>query len=242
MLGGVTGVEMKREVKVGYKPSAGGMTISDIFSRSFEIYKENPVIIVPSLIPTAWAIIATFTILAGVYGTIAGGFLYGDFEEFLTTLIIGIAIFVIVFIILLILAEGMTIVMVRDAFEGRGADLSSAWESTKGKIGALLIASILVAVIVGLGYICLIIPGLILTFLLYFVAQAIMIDDEGAVGSLKASYRFVMSNLGDSVIIILISIAIAFILSIIPIIGDILLLLAMPFLISLATLLYIDRR
>jgi len=245
-VGGVTGVEMKREVKVGYKPSAGGMTISDIFSRSFEIYKENPVIIVPSLIPIAWAIIATFTILAGVYGTIAGGFLYGDFEEFLTTLIttliIGIAIFVIVFIILLILAEGMTIVMVRDAFEGRGADLSSAWESTKGKIGALLIASILVAVIVGLGYICLIIPGLILTFLLYFVAQAIMIDDEGAVGSLKASYRFVMSNLGDSVIIILISIAIAFILSIIPIIGDILLLLAMPFLISLATLLYIDRR
>jgi len=80
-----------------------------------------------------------------------------------------------------------------------------------------------------------------LTFLLYFVAQAIMIDDEGAVGSLKASYRFVRSNLGDSVIIILISIAIAFILSIIPIIGDILLLLAMPFLISLATLLYIDR-
>jgi len=230
-----------KEVKVGYRPSAGGMTISDIFSRSFEIYKENPVIIVPSLIPIAWAIIATFTILAGVYGAIAGGFLYGDFEELFTTLIIGIGVFVIVFIILLILTEGMTIVMVRDAFEGGGADLSSAWESTKGKIGALLIASLLVAIILFLGYTCLIIPGLILTFLLYFVAQAIMIDDEGAVGSLKASYRFVRSNLGDSVIIILISIAITFILSIIPIIGDILLLLAMPFLISLATLLYIDR-
>jgi len=81
-----------------------------------------------------------------------------------------------------------------------------------------------------------------LTFLLYFVAQAIMIDDEGAVGLLKASYRFVRSNLGDLDIINLISIAIASILSIIPIIGDILLLLAMPFLISLATLLYIDRR
>ena len=139
--------------KVGYRASAGGMTISDMFSRSFEIYKENPAIIVPSLIPIAWAIIATFTILAGVYGAIAGGFLYGDFEELFTTLI-GIGIFVIAFIVLPILAEGMTIAMIRDAFEGGGADLSSAWESTKSKIGALLIASLLVAVILFFGYTC----------------------------------------------------------------------------------------
>lgn len=171
----------------------------------------------------------------------AGDFLFGDFEEFLTTLMVGMGVSAIVFLILFILAEGMTIVMIRDAFEGSSADLSSAWESIRGKIGALLIASLLVAVIVGLGYIFLIVPGIILTFLLYFVAQAIMIDDEGAVGSLKASYRFVRDNLGDSVIIILISIAIVGILYI-TLIGYILMPLAMPFLISLATLLYIDRR
>ena len=136
----------------------------------------------------------------------------------------------------------MTIVMVKEAFEGCSSDLAHAWEYTKGKIGVLFVASILVAVIVALGYICLIILRIILTFFLYFVAQAIMLDDKGAVGSLKASYRFVRSNLGNSIIIILILMAIVGILSMISTVGDILMLLAMPFLISLATLLYLDKR
>ena len=154
----------------------------------------------------------------------------------------GTAIFLIVFFALLVLAEGMTIEMVQQAFKGGRSDLSSAWEITKGKLATLIIAAIVVSIILFIGYVLLIIPGLILTLLLYFVAQAIMIDNNGALESLGTSYNFVKANLEDSAIIVLLSIAIYFVLSMIPLLGILLAFVAMPYLIALSTLLYIDRR
>lgn len=222
--------------------SAGGMRISDIFSRSFKIYKENPIIIVPSLILLPWDIIASM-FLIGSWDVLLA-FLSGDFTAFLatlTTFLVGWVIFLIVLVILYFLAAGIMIVMIKDAFEGRSVSLSSAYESVKDKIVTLTVASVLFGIIVILGYIFLIIPGVILLYLLYFFAHTIMLDDEGVVSSIGASYRFVRSNLLDSVIIVTSSVAIG---AFLPesLIGTILFLLAMPFLILLATLLYIDRR
>jgi hypothetical protein len=227
----------------------GEMTISDIFSRSFEIYKANPVLIVPYLIPMLWVVFGSMILLAGFIGgeMLSGGFpedfaATPDFPEGLTAAIfLVLGLFFIVTIVLFIVAQGATIEMIREAFAGDAANLTKAWESTKGKVGTLFIASLLSSIIMIIGYILLVIPGLILTFLLYFIAQAIMIDDMGAVDALKASSRFVRANLTDAVLVVLISMAIPFVLSIIPVIGGLLILVAMPFLISLATLLYMDR-
>ncbi|MCK4394786.1 hypothetical protein KAX17_17955, partial [Candidatus Bipolaricaulota bacterium] len=62
-----------------------------------------------------------------------------------------------------------------------------------------------------------------------------------AVGSLKRSFEFVRDNTGDALIIVLVSIGLHVVLSVIPFIGWILLLVAMPYFIGLTTLLYIER-
>jgi hypothetical protein len=229
--------------------SKGSMTISDLLSRAFELYKENPIIVVPSLLPVAWSIVSTVFLAALIFGTAtrpyyspysydSGGAMMG----WIAGMMGGMALFLIGFLALLVLAEGMTIEMIREASEGGRADLSSAWESTKGKLAALIVAAIVVSVILFFGYVLLVIPGLILTLLLYFVAQAIMIDNKGALESLGASYNFVKANLTDSAIVALLSIAIYFVLSMIPLLGILLVLVAMPYLIALSTLLYLDRR
>ena len=229
--------------------SKGSMTISDLLSRAFELYKENPIIVVPSLLPVAWSIISTVFLAALIFGTAtrpyyspysydSGGAMMG----WMVGMMGGMAVFLIGFLALLVIAEGMTIEMIREAFEGGRADLSSAWESTKSKLAPLIVAAIVVSVILFFGYVLLVIPGLILTLLLYFVAQAIMIDNKGALESLGASYNFVKANLTDSAIVALLSIAIYFVLSMIPLLGILLVLVAMPYLIALSTLLYLDRR
>jgi hypothetical protein len=217
------------------------LSIGDIFSKSIEIYRKNPIIIVPSLIPFVWSII---TLIIMEFAGIDVIYEITSMESIGTSigiLVLGMIIVLIITIILGILAEGMTIGMIRDAFKGRKSDLSVAFESTKVKIGTLIVASIIASVIMALGFICLIIPGIILAFLLYFIAQSIMIDDASATGSLGMSYRFFRNNLGDSSVIIIVSMIITLLLSLIPYVGIILTLIAYPFIYSLSTVLYIDR-
>lgn len=236
-------VAKTQSAKIGSK---GTMTISGLLSRAFKLYEENPIIVIPSLLPVAWSIISTVLIGALIFGT-ANRYHYpygsdGFMPGWIVSMMGGAAIFLIVFSALLVFAQGMTIEMIRQAFGGGRTDLSSAWEITKGKLITLIIAGIVVSVILFTGYALLIIPGLILTLLLYFVAQAIMIDDKGPLESLGTSYNFVKANLEDSVIIVLLSIAIYFVLSMIPLLGILLMLIAIPYLIALSTLFYIDRR
>ncbi len=71
-----------------------------------------------------------------------------------------------------------------------------------------------------------------------------MLDDEGGVSSFRRSFQFFRENAMDAFILVLVSLALYMILqalTVIPVIGEILMLAAMPYLITLTTLLYIDR-
>ena len=217
--------------------SRSGLSVGEIFLESFGVYRSNPSIIIPSLLPGLWVFIAPFVGLAGPMAL----FSVGAFGAGMASLMVGMAVFFLIYFVLFILAEGMTVEMIGEIYDGRSASLGSALEAVLEKIGPLVIASILVATLFSIGYVIFILPGLILTFLLWFVPQAIMLEDESAVGSLKRSFEFVRDNAGDALIIVLVSIGLHVVLSVIPFIGWILLLVAMPYSIGLTTLLYIER-
>ena len=214
------------------------MTVGEILSKAFEIYKRNPIIIVPSLIPIVALILGLMILFAGFLGMAAliGG---GGFLAFFA--IAGLFLFIIILIILFFMAAGLTIDMIREALAGNRADLNIAWETSKPKMKPLILTSILAAILTALGYVLFIIPGLILSVIFYFMAQAVMIDGKSGTVALKTSYGFVKANLADSLTIILIAVAISFVLPMIPYLGFVLSLLAMPYLYAIATLLYIDR-
>ena len=69
-----------------------------------------------------------------------------------------------------------------------------------------------------------------------------MIDGRSGLEALKASYRFVETNLSDCLIVVLASLAISAVLLSVPVIGPLLGLLSLPYIYALATLLYLDRR
>jgi uncharacterized membrane protein len=224
---------------VGKQEPEQMMTVGEIFSRSWEIYKNHPVIVVPSLFPILWAIVGMTILLAGFAGWTA----FGDVSLLTATSIMGgMMLFSIVLVVLFVVAQGLTIVMIQDAWRGEDVTLSSGWQDARDKIVTLVAASILSGILIALGYLLLIIPGLILTVALYFVAQAVMIDERGAIGSLSASYRFVRANLEDAVVIIVISVALGLVLAVIPAVGPFLSLLSTPYIYALATLLYLDRK
>jgi hypothetical protein len=97
-------------------------------------------------------------------------------------------------------------------------------------------------ILVAFGYALFIIPGIILSFVFYFVAQAVMIDGKSGREALEASYAFLKANLSDAFIIILASIIVSFALSMIPLVGPLLGFLFLPYIYALATLFYLDRK
>jgi hypothetical protein len=210
--------------------------LGDLFSRAFQIYRDNPIMIVPSLIPIA-ALILGMVIFAGYMGLIA---VFGEEGFVAFSALAGLFLFIILMIVLFLLAEGMTIEMIREASIGDKADLSRAWQATLAKMEPLLLTSILAGIIVAFGYVLFLIPGLILSFACYFVAQTVMIGGKSGVEALKASYRFVGANLSDALIVVLASLAIGAVLPTIPFIGALLSLLSLPYIYGLATLLYLD--
>jgi hypothetical protein len=217
----------------------GRMTLGEIFSKAFEIYRNNPIMIAPSLLPIAVSILGLL-LFAGFVGMAAilgggGGFLA-------VSAIGGFLLFIIVLIVSFFVAEGVTIEMIKEASAGNRADINSAWESSKGRMEPLILSSILAGIITVLGYLLLIIPGIILSFIFYFVAQAVMIDGRSGMEALKTSYGFMKENLSDAVILILVSMIMSLVLSVIPLIGPLLCLLVIPYIYALATLFYMDRR
>jgi len=210
--------------------------LGEIFSRAFEIYRDNPIMIVPSLIPIA-ALIVGLLVFAGYIGLIA---VFGGEGFIAFSALAGLFLFIILTIVLFFLAEGMTIEMIKEASTGNRADLSNAWQATVAKMEPLVLTSLLAGIIVALGYVFFLIPGIILSFAFYFVAQTVMIDGKSGTEALKESYRFVEANLSDALIVVLASLAIGVVLPSIPFIGALLSLLSLPYIYGLATLLYLD--
>lgn len=216
----------------------GKMSLGDVFSKALEIYRENPIMIVPSLVPVAGLILGLI-FLAGFVGLAA---VSGRERLLAFTAVGGIILFVIILIVLFIVAEGVTIEMVTEASAGRKVDLAIAWAASRSKMEPLILTSVLAGIIIAIGYVLLIIPGLILSAIFYFVAQEVMIDGKSGTEALRASYAFLKANLEDSIVVILASMAISLILPMIPLIGFLLSLVALPYIYALSTLLYLDRR
>jgi hypothetical protein len=225
------------QVSVGsWAKSPEKRALGEIFSKAFEIFRNNPAIIVPSLLPFV-AFVLGLVIFSGFMGLAA---FFGD--GFVAIYAFGgFLLFVIGLIVLFIMAEGVTIEMVKEASLGNKADLSKAWEISKSKMWPLIFSSLLAGILIVLGYVFFIVPGIILSFAFYFVAQVVMIDGKSGREALEASYAFGKANLSDAFIIMLASIFIISALPMIPLIGPFLGLLSLPYIYALATLLYLGQ-
>lgn len=222
---------------VGRENEAGNRDLGEIFSQALKIYRHNPLIIVPSLIPMA-ALLLGMMILVSYVGLMVIFSHHGFLER---SFLASIFLFGVLMLVLIFLAEGASIEMIRQASMGKAVDLSTAWKSTRHNLEPLVLTSILAGIMIALGYALFFIPGLIMSFAFYFIAQVVMIDGRSGLEALKKSYRFVEANLSDSIIVVLASLALSAVLHSVPIIGPLLGLISLPYIYALATLLYIDR-
>ncbi len=91
------------------------------------------------------------------------------------------------------ITTGITIKSTSDMLERGQANLQNSFNFTLTKVLPLLAASIITGVLIVLGFIALVIPGIILVLMFSLVYPAIMLEGIGVLGSLSRS-RELVSN------------------------------------------------
>jgi hypothetical protein len=148
-----------------------------VFERIFKIYGEQFTL----LIPAALILFVPVAIVNGL--VLASG---GGLALLITSALALIATF---------WYQGMVVEAVRDIVDGRrDHTIGTLFASVSPVIGALIGAGILATLIVMIGFVLIIVPGLIALTLLAVVAPAVVIDRAGVTGSLRRSRELVRNN------------------------------------------------
>jgi uncharacterized membrane protein len=157
-------------------------------------------------------------------------------------MILMIWVFALVYVVLLVASQGITVLMARDARGGHAVSLRSALDEGVRRLGPLLAASAIVAVLGSIGLVAAVLPGLVFAFLFWFVPQTVMIDECGVLDGIRESCRTAIANAGITILVMVISIAIICLVSLIPYVGWILDIPVTAFLTCFTTVVYMDVR
>ena len=211
------------------------MSISKIFKESLAIARGNPLIFIPMLLASIFSALVGLIFVGSAVPMMHGlsaDQIAANPEQALAgagAAAGGMLLFSIISGLVGLLTHSMTVGMADMAFQGEKATLKNGWARIVSRIVPVLIASILMGIIIGLGMIFLVLPGIILAFFLMFTLIAVVVSNLGAFQAIGRSFSTVGKNFGATFITFLIIIGLAiltgllnFIISLIPFLGVVL--------------------
>ncbi|MFX0068749.1 MAG: zinc ribbon domain-containing protein [Promethearchaeota archaeon] len=176
------------------------MSFGEIFSRSFDIYIGNLLYLaIPFILLNIIESLITTTMDYFVLPTIPPfpttpeqiiAWLTQYFPVLLTT---GLTL-AIIYIFFMIVAGGTIVKFTSDKFLGREADLSDSFGHASARFLSLLGSAILFGLAIIVGFILLIIPGILFFVWFLLSSQCVILEDQTAVSSLGRSKHYVEGN------------------------------------------------
>lgn len=212
------------------------LDLMEILGRGFEVFRAKAFeMIVLTLVPVVVSAILGLAVGITAVGSILVPFMAPGF------LILLVLSLVIVFIVSVIVGGPMTKIS-WDVLEDKESSLSEAWDYLRPKIINLVALAIVLAVIVGIGLLLLIIPGIVAFTLLCLSVASLVVGGKGVFGSMNESYSLVRENFLEVlaiVIVLIVAFAIASVLnSLIFPLGLLLLLILIPYSFAVFTTVY----
>jgi hypothetical protein len=206
------------------------MDIVGIFREGVEVSKRNYVIFIPTVaVAVVMGLLMVILVGAGLMSAgLAGGMgSPGAVLPLIGAMMGGFFLVSVVGMILGLVAHGMTVGMAKEAIDTGSTSLASGLSIVVSRLGQLLGASVLVGIIVFIGFMLLFVPGLVASFFFMFTFVSVIVDHAGPVEAMKKSYTTVRANLNDSVVFYIAMIAVGavffianVVLGVVPILGQ----------------------
>ncbi|MHB9112310.1 MAG: hypothetical protein ACYC4D_06745 [Thermoleophilia bacterium] len=200
--------------------------IGRVFNSVIELIRNNPLILAPQV--AAGILTFAMSLLLADSMVDTSGFIEGDFGSFMAGINWGaLAALLATGAIANLLAYGISLGMACDAVDTGTATIGGGFSRFFSRIGHLIVAGILVAIMVSIGLLLCILPGLAAIFFLMFTFIGIVYSKRGAMESISGSIEMAKNNAPDALIFLLITFGISFsgsfignIFDIIPVVGS----------------------
>jgi hypothetical protein len=201
------------------------------FRLAYETVLRFPVLIAPPILVGLLGFALLFFIGGGatVLGAMMGGAMaggHGAAAGGIAGLVLGVLVFGLVMSVLWLLSSSMVVLMAREALRAHEPVLGDAFAAVMNRLGAVAVASSLVTIIVGIGFLLLVIPGVVAGVFLMFTLPAVLLDGLGAIDGMRRSVAVVRANAGPvvglvvGVLIVLVAVWIAaWTLGLVPFLG-----------------------
>ena len=182
------------------KPSRE-LSLEEILTWTFDLYSKNIVMFLIPIMITA-LISGSFSVPIASYITKMGEIDRGappdvvlsQLWSYISTLLALAFVFGIISGIVGTIAYGVCVKCASDLIEKGKASLGVSFNFTVTKLLSLLVAALITGILIALGFLALIVPGIILSIMFYLVIPTIIIEDIGAFDSLSRSRRLVSNR------------------------------------------------
>lgn len=199
-----------------------GSDIIGHFRAGWATLRRYPALVVPQIVAQA----AVFGLTLLLVGAAATAFAIGGVAGGVVGLVVGSLLFALLVGAVSLVVSAIVIVMAKDALAGRDPSMGDALGVVMGRLGDVVIASVLAMVAVGIGMLFLVLPGLVAAFFLVFTLPAVLLDGDGAIDAIRRSVAVVKDNVGAAaglvvgwiVVAVIVGIA-SKILAFVPVIG-----------------------
>jgi hypothetical protein len=174
------------------------MTLGEVLDRTFKLYRSNfwlfaGIIALPFLVLFVINI-GIASLAPGVRGSAAGTV---PSPRLLASMIGGGLTFGLLYLFLLGAAQAATVFAVSDLYLGRSTGLRECYRRVGGKAFRVILILILTALIVGVGFLLLIIPGIILLCRTAISVPASMLEDSKSIRSIERSMELTKGYSGQ---------------------------------------------
>ena len=156
-------------------------------AEGFRVLFEKPTVLIPSFLSALlWSYLTIYALKFKKFRNI------GIEQSIPAEILVDVILFLEIFVIVILLTIYLDSVIIRLSYTK--ASLTDALAYTAGRYPYLLASSLIYGLIVMLGFIAFLIPGMYLAVRLYYFMYAIVIDGDRAIGSLKKSWEIARGN------------------------------------------------
>lgn len=179
------------------------MTLGEVLDRTFKLYKNNFLLFAGI---TAWPFLALLVINIGFAGSGLGAKPAAGTmppSGMLTSMIAGGITFGLLYVFLLGAAQAATVFAVSDLYLGRPTGLRDCYKRVGAKAVRVILILLMTGLIVAVGCLLLIIPGIILLCRTAISVPASMLEDSKSIRSIERSMELTKGYAGQMFVIFL---------------------------------------
>jgi hypothetical protein len=173
------------------------LTIGEVFSKTFDLYRRDFVkylvifLVVEAIIGVLTALVTRAFVLPTLPANPTSQDIFNWLPGFFTALFYLVALSIIVAFVFYPLADGSSIKMASQAIDKGKVDLGVSVRFIISKLPWIWALSIITGIIIGLGFIALIVPGIILAIMFCLAIPVLLIENTGVLESMSRSRKLV---------------------------------------------------